>query len=314
MASFIAAGSAYATFGKPMIPVYIFYSMFGFQRTGDQIWAAGDQRCRGFMVGATAGRTTLRGEGLQHCDGHSLLLASAYPHVVAYDPAWAYEIAVIVQHGLKRMLTDEQKVVYYITVENEGYPMPPMPEGVEQGIIDGIYRFGEGQGKGPRVQLLGSGPILREVLRAQQILQERFKVAADVWSVTSYGNLQRDALACDQHNLYQPADTPQVPKVAQALAQAEGPVIAASDYVRAVPDQIQRWVPGGLFTLGTDGFGCSDTRPALRRFFDVDAESIALAALKRLADQGKIKPKTVAKAIDDLGLDRDKPVPSLALA
>ncbi|MBK8480065.1 MAG: pyruvate dehydrogenase (acetyl-transferring), homodimeric type [Proteobacteria bacterium] len=307
MASFIAAGSAYATFDKPLLPFYIYYSMFGFQRVGDQIWAAGDQRCRGFLLGATAGRTTLRGEGLQHCDGHSPLMAAAYPHVVHYDPAWAYEVAVLLQHGLKRMLEQEERVIFYLTLQNEGYPMPPMPEGVTQGIIDGIYCYRRGSGEGPRVQLLGSGSILCEALRAQELLSEQFGVVADVWSVTSYVNLQREALACERHNLLHPLEAPRVPLITRTLQGSEGPVIAVSDYVRALPDLVSRWIPGGLFTLGTDGFGRSDTRPALRRYFGIDAEYTALAALKRLAEGGTIDNQRVAEAVAKLGIDATQP-------
>jgi pyruvate dehydrogenase E1 component len=314
MASFIAAGSAYSTFDKLMLPVYIFYSMFGFQRTGDQIWAAGDQRCRGFMVGATAGRTTLRGEGLQHCDGHSLLLASAYPHVVSYDPAWAYEIATIVWHGLQRMVDNDENVVFYITVENEGYPMPPMPneDGITQGIIDGIYRYKRSEATGPRVQLFGSGPILREALRAQSIL-EGYGVAADVWSATSYVNLQRDGIACDRWNMLHPEEPPRVPIITRALEGAEGPVVAASDYVKAVPGLIERWVPGGMTVLGTDGFGRSDTRPNLRRFFEVDAESIAVASLGQLARRGALGADVASAAINELKIDPEKVPPQTYL-
>jgi pyruvate dehydrogenase E1 component len=304
MASFIAAGSSYASFDRPMLPFYIFYSMFGFQRTGDQIWAAGDQCCRGFLLGATAGRTTLAGEGLQHCDGHSHLLASAYPHVVPFDPAFAYEIAVIVRDGIDRMLEQQQDVIYYLTLHNESYPMPPMPEGVEQGIVDGIYRLRAAPGEGrARVQLFGSGAILNQVLRAQDLLLERYRVAADVWSVTSYCKLRREAMACERENRLQPTTPPRVPVISLALEDAEGPVIAATDYVTAVPDQILRWVPS-MVSLGTDGFGHSDTREALRRFFEVDAEHITVAALKALADRGEIEAREVAAAIEELGLER----------
>jgi pyruvate dehydrogenase E1 component len=310
MASFIAAGTAYSTHDRPMIPFYIFYSMFGFQRTGDQIWAAGDQRCRGFLIGATAGRTTLTGEGLQHCDGHSQLLASAYPHVLPYDPAFAYEIAVLLQHGLKRIWEQQENIIFYLTVENEGYPMPPMPEGAEQGIIDGIYRFSKGDGDGPRVQLFGSGPIMRHALKAQALLEEHFGVVADVWSVTSYIKLRRDALACERENTFHPGGERKVSTIERALEGVEGPFIAASDYVTHIPDMISRWIPGGLYALGTDGFGRSDTRPALRRFFEVDAESITLAALRKLCDQGKVEMETFHKAFEMLDFDREKPDPA----
>jgi len=315
MASFIAAGSAYSSHDQPMIPVYIFYSMFGFQRTGDQIWAAGDQRCRGFMIGATAGRTTLSGEGLQHCDGHSPLFASAYPHVVTYDPAFAFEVAVIVQHGLKRMWEQQEDVIFYLTVANEPYPMPPMPAGndVAQGIIEGMYLYAKSEAEGPQVQLLASGPILREALRAQQLLEERFGVAADVWSITSWVQLRRQALECDRLNRLNPMMDEQVPLVSQKLRGHEGPVIAASDFVTQVPDLIGKWVPGGMHTLGTDGFGRSDTRTALRAFFEVDAEHIAQAALSRLAANGTLDKRRVATAMQELGLSGDAPDPATSL-
>jgi pyruvate dehydrogenase E1 component len=315
MASFIAAGSAYASFDRPLIPFYIFYSMFGFQRTGDQIWAAGDQRCRGFMIGATAGRTTLSGEGLQHCDGHSQLLASAYPHVESYDPAFAYEVAVILRHGLERIWEKQEDVLFYITVENEPYPMPGMPqrEGIEQGIIDGIYRYQQGEGEGPRVQLFGSGPILREVLRAAELLREHFGVVSDIWSVTSYTKLHRDALSCERDATFVPDAEPRTPLITRVLEGAEGPVVAAHDYVRGIPDQLGRWVPGGLTSLGTDGFGRSETRPALRRFFENDAECITLAAIRRLCDEGKFERSKLREAFELFDVDQRKPDPATFL-
>jgi len=327
MASFIAAGSAYSTFGLPLIPVYIFYSMFGFQRTGDQIWAAGDQKCRGFLVGATAGRTTLSGEGLQHCDGHSLLMASAFPHVVSYDPAFAYEIAVIFREGLRRMMEDEESVIYYLTVENEPYPMPPMTKAqknVEQGILDGLYLYRSAEQIGKKkksskkgttrskksdveVQLLGSGSILNEVLRAQDILLSQFDIQSSVWSATSYSELRRDAQDCEQYNVINPTKKARVPKITQILGKAgNGPFIAASDYVQAVPDQISRWVPGKMRILGTDGFGRSGSRAELRRFYDVDSESIVIAALYELMDEGILGKKDLEKAIKTFGVDSNK--------
>ena len=316
MASFTAAGTAYAIHGEPMIPMYIFYSMFGFQRTGDQIWAAGDSRARGFMFGATAGRTTLSGEGLQHEDGHSHLHASTVPNCRAYDPAFAYEVAVIIWDGLRRMYAEEEDVFYYITLQNENYPMRPMPEGALDGIIRGLYRFrtaqAEPRAKGLRCQLLGSGSILNEVLKAQVLLAERFGVAADVWSATSYMLLRREALQVERWNRLHPGEPRRRAYVETALAGAEGPILAASDFMKAVPDQIARWVPGGLTALGTDGYGRSDTREALRRHFEVDAESIAVAALARLAERGFIKPDVVAKAIAEFKLDPDRIDPSLA--
>jgi pyruvate dehydrogenase E1 component len=315
MASFTAAGTSYATHGEPMIPFYVFYSMFGLQRTGDLAWAFADARGRGFMMGATAGRTTLNGEGLQHEDGHSHVLASVIPNLLAYDPAWAYETAVIVRDGLERMYRRGEDVFYYVTLYNEDYPMPPMPAGVEDGILRGLYRFRAGGapaagGSGElRVQLLGSGVILREALRAQELLAERFGVAADVWSATSYQQLRNEALSVERWNRLHPLDTPRVPYVTRVLEGAAGPVIAASDFMKAVPDMVARWVPGSFTPLGTDGFGRSDTRAALRRFFEVDAEHIAVAALAALAREGKVKPETVAGAIKDLGLDPEAPEP-----
>lgn len=306
MASFIAAGSAYSTLGQPMIPFYIFYSMFGFQRTGDQIWAAGDQRVRGFLLGATFGRTALNGEGLQHQDGHSHLLASTNPSVKAYDPAYAFELATIIHAGLKEMYVDDKDVMYYVSVHNDTYQQPVMPEGVEQGILDGAYLFAQGpEVKGPKVQLLGSGCILEEVRRAQTILAEKFQVSADVWSVTSYNELRREALECERWNLLHPKSKPRVAKVSAMFAGVEGPVIAASDNMAALSDQVVRWIPG-LYSLGTDGFGRSDTRDALRRHFEVDAEAIVVAALSRLAKAGEISAAKVNKAMKTLGVDPNK--------
>jgi pyruvate dehydrogenase E1 component len=320
MASFTAAGTSYATHGEAMIPFYIFYSMFGFQRTGDQVWAFGDQRGRGFLLGGTAGRTTLNGEGLQHEDGHSHLLFGVVPNCLAYDPAYAYEIAVIVREGLRRMLEAGDDVFYYITLQNEPYAMPAMPPGAEAGILEGLYLAHKAVGSddeiarlrknGRFVRLLGSGSILLEVLRAQRLLAERFGVAADVYSATSYGQLRREALAAERWNTLHPEAEPRVPRVTQILGTAEAgaefPVIAASDYLKALPDQVGRWIPGGLTPLGTDGFGRSDTREALRRHFEVDAEAVTVAALAALARAGKVEHGTVAKAIRDLGVDPEK--------
>ncbi len=310
MASFTAAGTSYATHGQPMIPFYIFYSMFGFQRTMDQIWAFGDQRGRGFLMGATAGRTTLNGEGLQHEDGHSQLLATAIPNVRAYDPAFAYETSVIVRDGIRRMLADEDRF-YYITLYNENYPMPPMPEGVEEGILRGIYLFRRGEEGRRRVTLLGSGPILLQTLRAQEILQERYDVSADVYSVTSYQQLRNDALECERWNRLHPSEQARIPYVVQVLGGAT-PIVAASDYLKAIPDQIGRWMSRPFVPLGTDGFGRSDTRDALRRFFEVDAESIAAASLHGLQECEQYGADGVAKAIRDLGLDPAKPEPRVS--
>ena len=317
MASFIAAGSAYATHGVNTIPFFCFYSMFGFQRIGDLIWACADTRGKGFMMGGTAGRTTLHGEGLQHQDGHSHVLASAVPTIMAYDPAFAYETAVIVQDGIRRMYQEQEDIFYYITMYNENYAMPPMPEGSREGILKGLYRFraadaNNASSKQPRVQLLGSGPILREALRAQQILSEQFGVAADVWSATSFNQLRRDALTADRWNRLHPEEKPQVPYVNGLLDPTEGPIIAATDYMKIVADQIAPWLGGRLYSLGTDGFGRSDNRTELRRFFEVNAEAIALAALHELSKAGKLPKRTVAEAIGKLGINPEAANPMIS--
>jgi pyruvate dehydrogenase E1 component len=311
MASFTAAGTSYATHGEPMIRFYIFYSMFGFQRIGDQIWAFGDQRGRGFLLGATAGRTTLNGEGLQHEDGHSHLLATTVPNLLAYDPAYAFELAVIIEDGLRRMYENREDIFYYLTLYNENYVMPPMPEGAAPGILQGLYLFRPSPlpAERPRVQLLGSGSILGEALRAQQILDERFGVAADVWSATSYKELRREALECERWNLLHPDQEPRVPYVTRVLGGTRGPVVAVSDFMKLVPDQIARWVPQGMLPLGTDGFGRSETREELRRFFGIDAEHVALAALAELARRGEISRHVAALAVRDLGLDPESANP-----
>ena len=307
MASFTAAGSAYATHGLNMIPFFTFYSMFGFQRIGDSIWAAADMRCKGFLVGATAGRTTLAGEGLQHQDGHSQLLASTVPNCISYDPAYAYELAVIVRDGIRRMYEDREDVFYYITVYNEPYQQPPMPAGAEEGILAGLYKFrtADKPGKLPRVHLFGSGPILNEALRAQQILRERYQVAADVWSVTSYTELYRDGLACGRWNRFHPTQPERVPYIQRALAAEPWPVIAATDYLKAIPHRIDHWCPAGLHALGADGFGRSDARADLRRYFEVCGEHITYAALSKLAKLGSFKRQRLAGVLDDLELDPD---------
>ncbi len=311
MSSFIAAGTAYATHGVSTIPFFIYYSMFGFQRIGDLIWAAADMRCRGFLVGGTAGRTTLSGEGLQHEDGHSHVLASTVPNLLAYDPAYAYEIAVIVQDGIRRMYREQEDVFYYLTLGNEPYAMPSMPEGATEGILRGIYRLKAGERKKGqlKLQLFGSGSILREALRAQQILADRFEVSADVWSVTSYKELRREALEVERWNMLHPAGRPRKPYIARMLEKAEGPIVAASDYMKTLPDTVRPWIPGDLHVLGTDGFGRSDSREALRRHFEVDAESIAVGALYALSKQCKIEKAQVKKAIQDLGIDPEKADP-----
>ena len=300
MASFTAAGTAYANYNVEMIPFYIFYSMFGFQRVGDFIWAFADSRGKGFLCGATAGRTTLNGEGLQHQDGHSHVLASTVPTCAAYDPAYAYEIAVIVQDGLRRMYGEHEDLFYYITLYNENYVQPPMPEGVSEGIIRGIYKLRPGAGKA-KVQLFGSGPMLPEALRAQQILAEQYKVHADVWSVTSYNELRRDALRVDRLNRLNPAEPEQLPYILQAIGNAEGPIIASTDYMKIVPDQLAPWLGSRLVSLGTDGFGRSEDRAHLRRHFEISAEAIAAAALSKLAREGKFNAKKAAQAISELG-------------
>jgi pyruvate dehydrogenase E1 component len=317
MASFTAAGTSYATHGVDMIPFFIFYSMFGFQRIGDLIWAFGDLRGRGFLLGATSGRTTLNGEGLQHEDGHSHVLASTIPNLMTYDPTFAYEIAVIVRNGMKRMYHDREDIFYYITLGNENYTMAPMPAGGEEGILKGLYKFSKiPQSKGGKklhkAHIFGSGSILNEALRAQKQLAERFNVSADVWSATSYKELRRDALAVERWNMLNPTKKARTPYITELLEKEEGPIVAASDYMKMVPDQVSRWVPNGLFSLGTDGYGRSDTREALRRFFEVDAESITIAVLHQLARRGKITPAEVEKAIKDLEYDGGKPDPSIS--
>jgi pyruvate dehydrogenase E1 component len=311
MGSFIAAGSAYATHGINTIPFFIYYSMFGLQRISDFIWAAADMRCRGFMLGGTAGRTTLAGEGLQHQDGNSHVLALPIPNMRAYDPAFAYEIAVIIQDGIRRMYKEGESIFYYITVMNEAYAMPPMPVGVEDGILKGMYKFRASENKEPklRAQLLGSGAILREALKAQEILEQKYGVSADVWSVTSYKCLYSDGIDTERWNLLHPEEKPRVPYVAQCLLETDGVLVAASDYLKALPNLISRWTPRRLASLGTDGFGRSESRASLRDFFEVDARFITLATLYELMRDGKVKACVVEQAIKDLGIDINKPNP-----
>jgi pyruvate dehydrogenase E1 component len=312
MASFIAAATAYSTHGINMIPFYIYYSMFGFQRIGDLAWAAGDMMAKGFLCGATAGRTTLNGEGLQHEDGHSHLLASTIPNLLCYDPAFAYEIAVIIWDGLRRMYAENEKVWYYITLYNENYAMPPMPLGVEQGIVNGLYRFKSGEAKlKHKAHILGSGPLLREALRAQQILAEDYDVSADVWSATSYKRLRNEALNARRWNMLHPTAQPKKSYLEQVLEKEQGVFIAVSDYMKIVAEQIAPWVPGGLLALGTDGFGRSDTRKKLRRYFEIDAECIVIATLYQLSQKDRLPKKTVERAIKDLGVDPEKAFPIL---
>jgi len=310
LCSWIAAGTAYSNHGVNMVPFYIFYSMFGFQRVGDFIWAAGDIQARGFLLGATAGRTTLAGEGLQHQDGHSLLLASTVPNCVVYDPTYAYELAVIIHDGMRRMFVNQENVFYYIAVMNENYPQPAIPKGVEEGILKGAYLLQKGgDGKKARTTLLGSGTILREARAAAEILEKDYGVAADVFSVTSFNELRREALEVERWNLLHPGEQARTPYVQQLLQDREGPVIAATDYMRTVPDQIRQWVSGRYVTLGTDGYGRSDSRAALRKHFEVDRNYITVAALKSLADDGKVDKKIVIEAMKKLGVDPSKPVP-----
>ncbi len=311
MSSFIAAGTAYATHGINTIPFYIYYSMFGFQRIGDLIWAAADMRARGFLLGGTAGRTTLNGEGLQHQDGHSHLIASSVPNCISYDPAFAYEIAVIVKDGLRRMYRDKESVFYYLTLMNENYAMPPMPAGVEEGIVKGLYKFKASEMKKPkaRAQLLGSGAIMPEVINAAAIL-EKYGVAADVWNVTSYVELQRDCLAVDRWNMLHPGEEPRTSWVGKSLGGAPGVVVAASDYVKALPRGIDHHITQPMVALGTDGFGRSESREALRDFFEVDARHVAVATLSLLVREKQLELKVAQAAIADLGVDTDKPNPT----
>jgi pyruvate dehydrogenase E1 component len=309
LCSWIAAGTAYANQGISMVPFYIYYSMFGFQRVGDFIWAAGDIQARGFLLGATAGRTTLAGEGLQHQDGHSQLVATTVPNCRAYDPTYAYELAVIIHDGLQRMYVQQENIFYYLSVMNENYVQPAMPHGVESGILKGAYLLQIGGRGKVRATLLGSGTILREVLAAAELLEKEFSIPADVFSVTSFSELRREALEVERGNLLNPAQPPVVPYVQQLLRDREGPVIAATDYMRIVPDQIRQWVGTRFVTLGTDGFGRSDSRAALRGHFEVDRRFIALATLKALADDNLIDRATVTKAIKTLGIDAGKTNP-----
>ena len=312
--SFIAAGTAYATYGINTIPFFIYYSMFGFQRIGDLIWAAADMRTHGFLIGGTAGRTTLAGEGLQHQDGHSHVLALSVPNLLAYDPAFAYEIAIIIQDGIKRMYVDQESIFYYLTVTNEPLPMPAMPEGneVRHGVLQGLYRFKASDKKDAklRAQLFGSGAIMYEVLKAQQTLEERYDVAADVWSVTSYKRLYSDAIECERWNRLHLGESARVPFVTQCLRNARGVFVAASDYMKVLPQSISQWVPGRLVALGTDGFGRSESRASLRDFFEVDAKHIVLATLNELAREKEIGCDVVQRAIKELGINPEKPNPA----
>ena len=309
MSSWIAAATSYSTHGISMIPFYIYYSMFGFQRIGDLAWAAGDMQARGFLMGGTAGRTTLAGEGLQHQDGHSLILANTIPNCVAYDPTFAYELAVIIHSGMKRMYQDHDKVFYYITVMNENYHHPEMPEGCEEGIIKGLYCLKETKGSGKKVQLMGSGTILREVIAAAELLEKDFKVKSDIWSVTSVNELAREANDCERWNMLHPTKKSRLSYLETQMSGHKGPPVMVTDYTRAHVDQLRNFMPKNYVTLGTDGFGRSDTRENLRRFFEVNRFYIVVAALNALADEGSIDKKIVQKAIKKYNIDSDKPNP-----
>jgi pyruvate dehydrogenase E1 component len=311
ISSFIAAGTSYSAHGVPMVPFYIYYSMFGYQRVGDLVWAAADSRTRGFMLGGTAGRTTLNGEGLQHEDGHSHVLFSVVPNCHAYDPAFNYELAVIIQEGLRRMFVEQEDAFYYITLMNENYHHPAMTEGAQEGILRGMYRLRASDADGPRVQLLGSGTILREVIAAAELLESDFGIAADVWSVTSFTELRRDGIEVERWNMLHPtAAEPRRAYVSERLAEREGPVVASTDYIRAFADQIRQWVPGRYRVLGTDGFGRSDFRSALRKFFEIDRHYVAVAALKELAQDGSLEPARVQEAIERYEIDPEAPLPT----
>ncbi|MCB9384564.1 MAG: pyruvate dehydrogenase (acetyl-transferring), homodimeric type [Bryobacterales bacterium] len=310
MASFTAAGTAYANYGVPMIPFFIYYSMFGFQRIGDQIWLFADSRGKGFLCGGTAGRTTLNGEGLQHQDGHSLVHASTVPNCLAYDPTFAYEIAIIVQDGIRRMYQEMEDVFYYLTLENDNYVHPEMPEGVEEGILKGCYRFKAAEKGDAKVHLWGSGAIFPEALKAQQILAEKYKIAADLWSVTSYGQLRRDAQEADRWNRLHPTEDERKPYVVELFGEGDQPIIAASDYMKVLPDGLTPYLPGRITALGTDGFGRSESREMLRKHFEVSAEAIVAAALSRLARQGKFDKRKIKKAFAELGIDTEAQNPA----
>ncbi|MGH9115410.1 MAG: transketolase-like TK C-terminal-containing protein, partial [Acidimicrobiales bacterium] len=314
MASFTAAGTAYATHSTPMVPFFIFYSMFGFQRVGDFIWAFGDMRGRGFLLGATAGRTTLLGEGLQHDDGHSLVLASTVPNLQAYDPAFAYEVATIVGDGIRRMYGPEpEDIFYYLTLYNENYVMPPKPEGVDDGILRGLYCYSPApEGPSRRATILFSGSASQAAMEAQRLLAEEHDVAAELWSATSYKALREDALTVERWNRLHPSLQPRAPYVSEALAGATGPIVAVTDFMKAVPDQVARWVPGHFVPLGTDGFGRSDTREALRRHFETDAAHVVVAVLDGLLGTGEAKAKEVDEAIARYGIDAEAPDPRVA--
>jgi pyruvate dehydrogenase E1 component len=316
MSSFIAAGTAYATHGINTIPFFIYYSMFGFQRIGDLVWAAADIRAKGFLLGGTAGRTTLAGEGLQHQDGNSLVTALTVPTCQSYDPAFGYELGVIIEDGLKRMYRDQEDIFYYLTVMNEQYAMPAMPAGAREGILKGLYKLNASTKDKKKVkaqaQLLGSGAILTETLKAQKILEEQYDVATDVWSVTSYGQLYREGQAVERWNMLHPAEAPRVPYVTQCLGDAPGVIVCASDYLKVLPNAIDRWLPRPPVSLGTDGFGRSESRASLRDFFEVDSRFIVFATLNALLRDKKLDAKIVQKAMKDLDIHPDKKNPALS--
>ncbi|MGI9336305.1 MAG: pyruvate dehydrogenase (acetyl-transferring), homodimeric type [Gammaproteobacteria bacterium] len=314
MASFLAAGTAYAVHGVPTIPFYLFYSMFGFQRVGDMIWACGDMMCRGFLLGGTAGRTTLNGEGLQHQDGHSLVVANTVPNLKSYDPSFAYELAIIVRDGIRRMYTEQEKIFYYVTVYNENYPMPAVEDvsSVEDGVLRGLYCFERSSSadeSAPKAHLFGSGSIMHQVLLARDALEAR-GIAVDVWSVTSYNELYRDAMACERWNRMHPDDETRIPYLSRKLGEERGVFVAVSDYMKALPNGIAPWIPGRYTVLGTDGYGLSESREALRAYFEISPEHIVLAALKALNDEGLNSTATARTLIDELGIDADKPNPA----
>ncbi len=312
MCDWIAAATSYSTHGVQMIPFYIFYSMFGFQRVGDLAWAAGDMRSRGFLLGGTAGRTTLNGEGLQHEDGHSHMISATIPNCISYDPSFGYEVAVIIQDGLRRMCSEQEDIYYYLTVMNENYRQPAMPEGAAPGILKGMYKFRDGEktkGKSPRVQLMGSGVILREAIAAADLLKNDWGVDADIWSCPSFTELARDGNAVIRWNTLHPTEKPRVSRVEACLKDTHGPVIVTTDYMRLFAEQIRPLVPRRYVVLGTDGFGRSDTREKLRHFFEVNCYYTSVAALKALADDGTIPAAKVAEAIKKYDLDPEKPAP-----
>jgi pyruvate dehydrogenase E1 component len=311
MSSFLASGTSYASHGLTTIPFYAYYSMFGPQRVGDLFWLAGDIRAKGFLLGATSGRTSLNGEGLQHQDGHSLLHASTIPTCLPYDPAFGFELAVIIADGLRRMYVENENIFYYLALYNETYPMLAMPEGAEEGIVKGLYKLKPGYGGKIKAHILGSGSILMSALKAQTILAEKYGVSADVWSATSYKLLRTDAVRCQRWNVLHPTEVPKKSYVEKLLAKEQGTFVAVSDNIRTVPDQIAPWVPGGLFSMGTDGFGRSDTRARLRRFFGVDVESTVIGTLYALAEKGAIERKVVAQAIKDFGVDPEMVQPEI---